>query len=55
MRRSRKEIDKEKKSVRDTWIPETWRYNGSGYQNNKKKELYRKRKHKRNSSDEIMA
>ena len=27
-------------------IPLTWRYNGSGFQKNKKKQLPRKRKHK---------
>ena len=37
---------RKKKSVRDIWIPLTWRYNGSGYQKNKKKELPRKKKHK---------
>jgi len=36
-----------KKSVRDTWIPETWRYNGSGYQKNKKKTIERKKKYKK--------
>ena len=36
---------KKKSSVRDTWIPETWRYK-AGYHRVKKKELYRKRKHK---------
>lgn len=35
-----------KSSVRDTWIPETWRYNGAGYQKNKKKVLPRKQKYK---------
>lgn len=39
-------MKKKKSSVRDTWIPETWRYNGAGYQKNKKKEIFRKRKHK---------
>lgn len=29
-------VDK-KKHVRDTWIPDTWRYNGSGYQRTRKK------------------
>jgi len=38
---------KKKKSTRDTWIPETWRYNGAGYQKSKKKILFRKRKHKK--------
>ena len=37
---------KNKSSIRDLWIPETWRYNGAGYQKNKKKILDRKRKHK---------
>jgi hypothetical protein len=37
---------KKNKSTRDTWIPLTWRYNGSGFQKNKKKQLPRKRKHK---------
>lgn len=37
---------KKKSSVRDIWIPETWRYNGSGYQKNKKKVIFRKRKYK---------
>lgn len=37
---------KKKSSVRDIWIPATWRYNGSGYQKNKKKVLPRKRKYK---------
>lgn len=35
-----------KSSVRDTWIPETWRYNGSGYQKDKKKLIPRKQKYK---------
>lgn len=38
---------KKKSSVRDTWIPMTWRYNGAGYQKNKKKELPRKAKYKK--------
>jgi len=37
---------KKKKSTRDTWIPETWRYNGAGYQKNKKA-YNRKPKHKK--------
>ncbi len=37
---------KKKSSVRDTWIPETWRYNGSGYQKDKKKLIPRKQKYK---------
>lgn len=40
-------LRRKKSRVRDDWIPETWRYNGSGFQKNKKKELYRKRKHKK--------
>ena len=35
-----------KRKVRDLWIPESWRYNGAGFRKNKKKEIYRKRKHK---------
>lgn len=35
-----------KSSVRDTWIPATWRYNGSGYQKDKKKLIPRKQKYK---------
>ena len=37
---------KKQKSTRDTWIPETWRYNGAGYQKNKKA-YTRKKKHKK--------
>ena len=37
---------KKKVSVRDIWIPETWRYNGAGFQKNKKKELPRNAKYK---------
>lgn len=37
---------KKKTKVRDEWIPRTWRYNGSGYQKNKKKEIPRNKKHK---------
>ena len=37
---------KKSKATRDSWIPETWRYNGSGFQKNKKKVLPRKAKHK---------
>lgn len=36
-----------KKHTRDTWIPETWRYNGAGFEKNKKKTIPRKRKYKR--------
>ena len=38
--------EKKKSSVRDTWIPETWRYRGAGFQKSKKKELPRKAKYK---------
>ena len=31
---------------RDTWIPETWRYNGSGFEKDKKKVIPRKKKYK---------
>ena len=37
--------NKKKSSVRDTWIPLTWRYNGAGFQKNKKA-YTRKLKHK---------
>ena len=37
---------RKRKSVRDTWIPITWRYNGAGYQTNKKKIIDRKQKYK---------
>lgn len=39
-------MKKKKSSVRDTWIPQTWRYNGSGFQKNKKKVIARKQKYK---------
>lgn len=38
---------KRKSSVRNDWIPSTWRYNGAGVQKDKKKEArkgYRKHK-----------
>ena len=38
--------NEKKLHVRDEWIPETWRYNGAGYQKNKKKQIPRKQKHK---------
>lgn len=41
-----KKTKKNKSSVRDTWIPLTWRYNGSGFQKNKKA-YTRKPKHKK--------
>lgn len=37
-----KKVGKKKSSVRDTWIPETWRYNGAGYKVNKKGVIPRK-------------
>ena len=39
---------KKKSHVRDTWIPESWRYNGKGFQKDKSKEIERKRKYKKN-------
>lgn len=39
-------MKKEKSHVRDEWIPKTWRYNGSGFQKDKKKEIPRKKKYK---------
>lgn len=39
-------MKKKKSSVRDAWIPQSWRYNGAGYQKNKKKNIPRKQKHK---------
>lgn len=44
---------KKKKSVRDLWVPISWRYNGAGYQKTKKKELPRKRKHKSHLNDDF--
>ena len=41
-----KKNKKKKSSVRDTWIPLTWRYNGAGFQKNKKT-YSRKDKHKK--------
>ena len=38
--------EKKKSSVRDTWIPATWRYRGAGFQKCKKKEIPRKAKYK---------
>ena len=34
------------KKPRDLWIPLSWRYNGSGVQENKKKRIPRKQKYK---------
>lgn len=42
-----KKVGKKKSSVRDTWIPETWRYNGAGYKVNKKGVIPRKQKYKK--------
>ena len=39
-------MKKTKNSVRDTWIPETWRYNGAGLHKIKKKTIERKQKYK---------
>ena len=36
-----------KLSVRDEWIPESWRYNGAGAHKNKKKQIPRKAKYKK--------
>lgn len=38
---------KKKSSVRDTWIPESWRYTGAGFHKNKKKIIERKQKNHR--------
>ena len=35
-----------KSKVRDSWIPQTWRYNGAGFKKDKKKEIPRKKKYK---------
>lgn len=42
----RKVAKAKKSSVRDTWIPETWRYNGAGYNKNVKRVIPRKAKYK---------
>lgn len=42
-----KKVGKKKSSVRDTWIPETWRYNGAGYKVNKRGVIPRKQKYKK--------
>ena len=42
-----KENTTKKSSVRDEWIPSTWRYNGAGYQKDKKKLIPRKQKYKK--------
>jgi hypothetical protein len=38
--------EKEKQKPRDEWIPNTWKYNGAGYQKDKKKQIPRKQKYK---------
>lgn len=49
MRKVKKTVQKKKKSsVRNEWIPSFWRYNGAGYQKDKKKEIPRKGKYKNN-------
>lgn len=42
-----KKVGKKKSSVRDAWIPETWRYNGAGYKVNKRGVIPRKQKYKK--------
>lgn len=43
---------KEKKKARDEWIPETWRYNGAGYQKPKKgKGSYDRKDRKKEEED----
>lgn len=37
---------KKKVKPRDSWIPDTWRYRGAGFQKDKKKEIPRKKKYK---------
>lgn len=47
MRKVKKTIQKKKKSsVRNEWIPSFWRYNGAGFEKDKKKEIPRKAKYK---------
>lgn len=41
-----KKIKIKKTSVRDSWIPTFWNYNGAGFQKNKKKTIPRKQKYK---------
>ncbi len=38
--------EEKKLHVRDEWIPDSWKYNGAGYQKNKKKQIPRKKKYK---------
>lgn len=35
-----------KDHTRDTWVRDSWHYNGAGYQKNKKKIIPRKQKYK---------
>ena len=37
---------KNKSSVRDLWVYNSWHFTGAGAHKTRKKELYRKRKHK---------
>ena len=53
MERNMTKQKKKKSHVRDTWIPESWRYNGKGFQKDKSKESERKRKYKKNYMDEV--
>lgn len=47
MRKVKKVVTKaEKSSVRNDWIPTFWRYNGAGYEKDKKKVIPRKQKYK---------
>lgn len=41
-----KKTNNKKSSVRDSWIPTYWQYNGAGFQKNKKKQIPRKAKYK---------
>ena len=53
MERNMTKQKKKKSHIRDTWIPESWRYNGKGFQKDKSKEIERKRKYKKNYMDEV--
>ena len=39
-------MKKKKLKTRDTWIPQTWVYNGAGFTKNLKKIIPRKQKYK---------
>jgi hypothetical protein len=41
-----KKNKKKKSSVRDTWIPMSWQYNGAGLHKDKSKVIPRKQKYK---------